>query len=555
MRKKLKKAILEALKSLDWETKKVELEHPQEESHGDYSSSVALKEAAKSGKEARKLAEELVGKLEEEGIGGVEEIKIAGAGFINFYLSEEWLISQAERVIKKGERYGRSSWGKEKRMLIDYSAPNIAKQFSVGHLRSTIIGQAIYNLYDFSGWETIGDNHLGDWGTQFGMIIAAVEEEELEVEKMSVEEMEELYVEYNKKAKENEEYKDKAREAFARLEKGEEKARKIWEEAVKSSMEEFVKVYDLLDVKIDMALGESFYEDKMDEVIKEAKKKGLAVEGEGGAQIVEFDDMPPAMLVKSDGATTYFTRDLATVKHRTSSDELKSDLYIYEVGAEQKLHFRQVFAAAQMLGWISKDQLVHVAHGLVLDKEGKKMSTRKGTTESMEELLVKAIEKAESIDKKSAKKVGVGAVKFNDLKHEPQTSYRFDWDQALSLEGDSGPYLQYTAVRSKSVIEKSKKKKSDWAEVDWEEVCDEGKKILRWMYRFPEKVKESTVKFAPNILAAYLLELGQRYNSFYNTRQIIDSENEDLRLLITAACGQILENGLGILGLKVPKKM
>ena len=179
---------------MNWKTKKVELEHPQEESFGDYSTSVALKEAAKSGRDARELAEELLGKLEEEGIVGVEKIKIAGAGFINFYLSEEWLISQAEKVVKKGERYGRSSWGKDRRMLIDYSAPNIAKQFSVGHLRSTIIGQAIYNLYDFGGWETIGDNHLGDWGTQFGMIIAAVEEEDLEIEKMSVKQLEDLYV-------------------------------------------------------------------------------------------------------------------------------------------------------------------------------------------------------------------------------------------------------------------------------------------------------------------------------------------------------------------------
>ncbi len=555
MRKKIKNAVLEALKSLDWKTKKVELEHPQEDSFGDYSTSVALKEAAKSKKEARELAEELLEKLEEEGIVGVEEIKLAGAGFINLYLSEEWLISQAEKVVKKGERYGRSSWGKDRRMLIDYSAPNIAKQFSVGHLRSTIIGQAIYNLYDFGGWETIGDNHLGDWGTQFGMIIAAVEEEGLNIDKMSVTQMEDLYVEYNKKAKEDEEYQEKAREAFLRLEKGEEEAKKIWQEAVKVSMEEFVKIYDLLDVKIDMALGESFYEDKMGKVIKEAKESGIAVEGEGGSWIVEFEDMPPAMLVKSDGATTYFTRDLATVKHRVSDDKLKSDLYVYEVGAEQKLHFRQVFAAAEKLGWVENDQLVHVAHGLVLDSKGKKMSTRKGTVESMEELLDKAIKKAESINEKSAQKVGVGAVKFNDLKHEPQTSYRFDWEQALSLEGDSGPYLQYTAVRCKSVLSKSEKKKSDWSEVDWEEVSDEGKRVLRWMYRFPQKVKESAVKFAPNILASYLLELGQRYNSFYNKRQIIDSENEDLRLLLTAASGQIFENGLGILGIKVPSKM
>lgn len=546
---------MEASKKLNWKSRKVVLEHPQQESHGDYATSIALREAKKRGKNPKELAEELVEKLEEEGISGVEEIRVEGAGFVNFYLSDEWLVAQAEKAVKKKKEYGKGKWGKGKRMLIDYSSPNIAKQFSVGHLRSTIIGQALYNLYQFGGWEAVGDNHLGDWGTQFGMIIAAVEEEEAKIGEMSVEEMEDLYVKYNRRAKESEELQEKARQAFGRLEQGEEEARKIWKEAVEASLAEFDKIYGLLGVKIDRALGESFYQDKMEAVIEEAKEKGIAKKGERGALIVEFEEMPPGMLLKSDGATTYFTRDLATIKYRESQEDLRADLYIYEVGAEQKLHFRQVFGAAQKLGWVEDKQLEHVAHGLVLDSQGKKMSTRKGTTESMEELLERMIDKAKRIDEGSAQVVGVGAVKFNDLKHEPQTSYRFDWEEALSLEGDSGPYLQYVAVRARSVLDKSQRKEEDWQEVDWEKISGEGRAILRWLYRFGEKVKEAGKKYAPNILAAYLLQLGQRYNSFYNRRQIIDSQEEELRLLLTAATAGVMENGLRLLGIKVPEKM
>jgi arginyl-tRNA synthetase len=525
-----------------------EIEHPADESHGDYSSNVALR----TGVDAKELVEKLL--KDKKLMQVVEKIEIKGPGFINFWLKREWLVKEMGRVVELGSDYGKGTWGKGKKMLVDYSAPNIAKQFSVGHLRSTIIGQAIYNLYRFSGWKCVGDNHLGDWGTQFGMIIAAVEKWDLDLSKMNVLEIEEVYVKYNRMARENEKYLEKAQQAFARLEKGDVKAKGIWQVAVDMSLKDFDRVYDLLGVKIDIANGESFYQDKMPEVIKEMKKKKVATEGEGGSLIVELPSLPPAMLVKSDGSSTYFTRDMATVKYRGENPNLACDLYVYEVGAEQSLHFRQVFAAAEKMGWGKKEDFVHVAHGLVLGNDGKKMSTRKGTAESMEDLLKKMIERAGKINKESAKQVGVGAVVFNDLKHSPQTSYKFDWEKALSMEGDSGPYVQYTCVRAKSVVSRSSlgKIEDGNAEPDFD---DTELAVLRKIYLFGEVIERAAKEFAPNMVCEYLLELSKNFNGFYSNNQVIGSDNEKFRLALTAAVAQVLENGLKLLQIEVPDKM
>lgn len=570
MKDEIRNAISRALQEIGIRNDNFVVEHPGNEDHGDYATNAALIAVKGSEyKSPRELAERLASELKKDSLltEKIEKVEVAGAGFINFRLSKKWLLRELAEIAEKRGDYGRGLWAKGRKVLVEYSSPNIAKEFSVGHLRSTIIGQAIYNLYRFGGAEVVGDNHLGDWGTQFGMVIAAVEDGKMSLDEfrnLGIREIEKIYVEYNRQAKEDEALLEKAREAFVRLEQGDKKARGIWEASVEISMREFAKIYDLLGVKIDHAYGESHYEQLMPEVIADANKVGIAKQSEG-ATIIEFPDkgrenfggeeqdfmLPPAMLLKSNGTTTYFTRDLATIKFREVSEELKADLYIYEVGAEQKLHFRQVFAAAEKLWGVKERKFKHVAHGLVLGEDGRKMSTRRGTGVRMEELLARMIEKAAAINPLAAKEVGVGAVKFFDLKHAPETSYRFDWDEALRLEGDSGPYVQYAVVRARSVL----KKASDGLYGGDGEVGGAEETVLRWLYRFPEVVEEAAGVFSPNILCEYLVELSRRFNAFYNQEQIIGSDQEAFRLGLTKGVAQVLENGLGLLGIEVPLEM
>ncbi|KKU00530.1 MAG: Arginine-tRNA ligase [Candidatus Collierbacteria bacterium GW2011_GWB2_45_17] len=443
------------------------VEHPADEKMGDYASNIAMVMAKQMDKSPRELAEEVVKKLTENErlMEVVEKIEIAGPGFINFWIKDEVLVDGLKEMLRNGDSCLDSNFMSGKKALVEYSSPNIAKRFSVGHLRSTIIGQALFNLYKHSGAEVTNDNHLGDWGTQFGMIIAAVEEKKLDVSKMSVTDLEDLYVEFNKRIEERPELKDKAREAFARLEKGDEAARKIWKECIGVSMKEFDDIYGRLRVEFEHEYGESTYEKMMPSIIEEALDTGVAIKGEGGALIVKFEKdgkeyMPPAMIRKADGTTTYFTRDLATIRKRLDELDLKSDLYVYEVGSEQTLHFRQVFEAARML-WedAQRVELKHVAHGR-MTFSGEKMSTRKGTTIKLEDLIFRAGEEAKKIAKERvsdnvSEKIGLGAVKYNELRRSPESDYDFRWEEALSMEGNSGPYLQYVYVRTKGILEKA----------------------------------------------------------------------------------------------------
>ena len=556
IRERITRALEDVVEEMSLEEAKVELEHPADESHGDYACNVAMvgyKEAEEVFESPRELAEALIKVLKKNEVlmKRVEKIEVAGGGFINFYLRQRWLVDELGRVVEKGEEYGRGEWGEGKKVLVEYSSPNIAKRFNVGHLRSTIIGQALINLYQFSGWKTVGDNHLGDWGTQFGMIIAGIEEKGLDVKNMSLVEMEELYVDFSKRAEEDDDLKEKAREGFARLEKGEEKAREIWKEVVDISKKEFDAIYDRLGVKIDHCLGESFYEDKMERVIGELEKKGLVKESQG-ARIVEFETLPPAMLVKSNGTSTYFTRDLTTIKYRIKNPKLASDLYIYEVGSEQNLHFRQVFAIAKKAGWVKRGQMFHLGHGLVLGDDGKRLRTRAGKGSKLDDLLDEVIDEASKINKKVAKEVGIGAIKFYDLKHNPVSNYKFDQKQMLSLEGASGPYVQYAVVRGRAVLAQAGKKDLLVKESD---LVKEEIKVARSIYRFSEVVERAAKEKSPSLMCEYLLDLAGRFNGFYNQQKILSSEREALRLRLTEATVRVLENGMRLLGIGIPEKM
>ena len=554
---------------------KILVESPERERFGDYTTNVAMLIANKIEEEPIKIAKILAQYLEKAtDREQIREIEVISPGFINFWFSKKELLVSLEKILKEKDKFGSDK--QKKTMIIDYSAPNIAKPFGVGHLRSTIIGQAIYNVYKFLGWKSIGDNHLGDWGTQFGKLIVAIKRwSKKDLKDLSIGELEKLYVKFHQEAEKDESLLVEARESFKKLEQGDKEARRIWKGCVDLSLKEYNKIYKMLDVKIDYAFGESFYEKGTQDVVKDAREKGLAKNSQGALVIFLPGFDIPLMLLKSDGATTYETRELATIRYRIN--KWKPDLIIYEVGADQKLHFRKSFLAAEILGYGRREQFIHVAHGLIRWPHGK-FSTRKGDTIHLEEILKEAIIRASKIvensretknlpektKKKIAKEIGIGAIKYNDLSRHYDKDIIFDWDRILSLEGNSGPYLQYVAVRCQSVIEKSEKGKRKLSKVkiniedNLEELNLEEQKLLRTLRKFPEIVKKSASTFSPNLICNFAFNLAQQYNTFYEKCSILEAktkEKKDLRLALTKATRQILKNSLELLGISIPEKM
>lgn len=569
IQEKLKKDFSKALEKLKISIKLLEFEHPASLDHGDYSTNIALQIKRKDFPTSFDLANKIVNTFRSIGLPEyLAKIEVAPPGFINIWLKSDLLSAEIKKVLKEKEKYGSSDKGKGKTMIIDYSSPNIAKPFGIGHLRSTIIGQAIYNFYKFLGWKTIGDNHLGDWGTQFGKLIVAIKKWGGK-KKLNISQLEKLYIKFHQEAAKKPELDDEARAWFKKLEDGNSEARKIWKDCIDISLKEFDRIYDSLGVKIDYIYGESFYQNKMSLVIKMAKRKKVVVKSEG-AWIIKFPELniPPAIIVKSDGATTYGTRDLACIAYRKK--RWQPDLYVYEVGAEQKLHFQQTFAAAIKLGYGKPEQFVHIAHGLIRLPSGK-LSTRKGKTIFLEKVLEEAIKRAGKIIKSSeterglskreqekvAQAVGVGAVKYFDLMHHYSTDIIFDWEKMFVLEGNSGPYLQYTYARCQSVLQKAEEKEFSLPEVlsqlEAEEIV-----LLRALYKFPEVIEEAGEKFAPNLVCNFLFDLAQKYNFFYNKQPILKADTEEskyFRLALTKSVGQIIKNGLNLLGIEVPERM
>ncbi len=529
---------------------KIKLEHPDAEEHGDFSSNAALKSGG-----GRKAAEEMAEKL--QGLEMVEKVEVAGPGFLNIWLQTDVLIKELHRVLTEAEDYGKTNLEDGKTVVVEYSSPNIAKRFGIGHFRSTIIGQALYNLYASLGAKTIGDNHLGDWGTQFGKLLYMLSQHRNE--SLNLDMLEKWYVEFHQ----HPEWEDEGRIWFKKLEEGEAEARQLWAKCVQISMEEFDKLYRILGIKIDNAYGESFYEEEMKNVVSEAKEKGIAISSQGALVIEILGINTPLMLIKSDGTTTYAARDLATIRFRIRT--WQPAVIVYEVGNEQSLHFQQVFAAAKLLGYVNDStELVHTRHGLYLNPDGKKFSTRKGDTVKLEEVLSEAIERAKALgntDEDTAKAVGIGAVKFFDVSHSVQSDIVFEWEKVMALEGKSGPYLQYTIARINSVLEKAKFSVSSFQfskNNSINQYSNEEMRILRFIYRFPEVIEEAAYRYSPNLVANYLYELAQRFNAFYNQHQIIKAESEevkDFRLVLSAATGQVLKNGLRLLGIDTPERL
>lgn len=542
---------------------------PKDTSNGDYAFPcfILAKELKKS---PVAIAEEIKEKISQnlENIKEISEVSAVN-GFLNFKLNKNQITQEViDEFDTEKENFGSQKQEKPQNIVIDYSAPNIAKPFHIGHLRSTVIGQALYNIYKYLGYNVTSINHLGDYGTQFGKLIEGYKRwgAEYDIENNPIDELMQIYVRINNLCKEDESVLEECRNNFKKLEDGDPYCVEIWKKFRELSLKEFDKVYDILGVKFDSLNGEAFYSDKMPEIIDILKKAGKLEESEG-AQVVKLgDDMPPCLIIKSNGSTTYATRDLAAIMYRARTYDF--DKAIYVTSYEQILHFKQVFATAKYLGLDEKytNGLVHVPFGMILLKTGK-MSTREGKVIKLEDLLNEAIEKSkEIIEKKNpelenkedvAKKVGVGAIIFNDLSNSRIKDEIFDWDIMLNFNGETGPYVQYTTVRAKSVLEKAGYI-PNIKEVNVEKLNDkDSQKIINQLYNFNSILKNVTEKEEPSILARYLVDLAQNFSSFYNNCHVIteDKEMQDARLYITYMVKTVLEKGLNLLGIQVPEKM
>lgn len=542
---------------------------PKDASNGDYAF-LCFSLAKELKKSPVAIAEEIKQKIE-QGLENNKEISEVNAvnGFLNFKLNKNYIAKEVvEEFEKEKQHFGAGKLEKVQNIVIDYSAPNIAKPFHIGHLRSTVIGQALYNIYKFLGYNVTGINHLGDYGTQFGKLIEGYKRwgTEYDIENNPIDELTKIYIRINNLCKEDESVLEECRNNFKKLEDGDEYCTTLWKKFRDLSLKEFNKVYDVLGIKFDSLKGEAFYSDKMPEIINILEKAGKLEESEGAKVVKLGEEMPPCLIIKSNGSTTYATRDLAAIKYRAETYDF--DKAIYVTSYEQILHFKQVFATAKYLGLAPKytNGLVHVPFGMVLLKDGK-MSTREGKIIKLEDLLNEAIEKSRKVienknpnlenKEEVAKKVGIGAVIFNDLANSRIKDELFDWDTMLNFNGETGPYVQYTTVRAKSVLEKAGYQ-PDIKDVNIEKMNDiDSQKIINQLYNFNNILKSVTEKEEPSILARYLIDLAQNFSSFYNNCHIIteDKELQNARLYITYMVKTVLEKGLNLLGIQVPEKM
>ena len=499
----------------------------------------------------------------------IEKVEVVG-GYLNFYIQQKQMVEEVLKEIDVQEEYGKSEIGKGKNIVIDYSAPNIAKPFHIGHLRSTVIGGALYNIYKYLGYHTIGVNHLGDYGTQFGKLIEGYKlwGKEYNIEEDPINELTKIYIRINQVCKEDEKVLEQCRMNFKLLEDGDPYCTEIWEKFRSLSLKEFQKVYDLLGSHFDSWNGEAFYSDKMPEVIEILEKTGKLIESQG-AKIIDLEDKginTPCIIQKSNGSTTYATRDLAAILYRARTYDFDKALYV--VSYEQTLHFKQVFEVAKLLGINEKytNGLKHVPFGMVSLPTGK-MSTREGNIVKLEELLNESIARAkEIIEEKNpeledkdevAKKVGVGAVIFNDLSNSRIKDEVFDWNQILNFQGETGPYVQYTFVRTKSVLEKAGYMPTI-EEIKFDKLLDEASRnIIKLIYNFENILIQVTEKEEPSILSRYLIDLAKAFSNFYNDNKILveDKDIQNARVYLTYAVGKVLKTGANLLGIEMPNKM
>jgi len=539
------------------------LEHPPDPSMGD----IALP-CFKLSKKLKKAPAIIALKLENAFVNCKYIKKVeAVSGYLNFYLDFGRFIEEVLfGILKSGNDYGKSDKGQDKTVVIDFSAPNIAKPFHIGHLRSTAIGNSIYRIHEFMGYKSFGINHLGDWGTQFGKLIVAYLKwgNRTEVENGGVKALMALYIKFHEESEKDNSLEDEAREWFIRMEKRDEEALALWQWFKDISLVEFQKVYDLMGVHFDSWAGESFYNDKSLDVVTELRNKKLLKESEG-AHLVELDEhsLPNCLILKKDGGTLYATRDIAAAIYRKNTYDFESCIYVTSAG--QSLHFEQWFKVIELMGYPWAKNLKHVPFGTV-DLGGEKLSTRKGNVVLLEDIFDEAIKKTESIiaeksndlqnKEETARDIGVGAVIFSDLFSNRIKDVSFSWEEILDFDGETGPYVQYTHARACSVLKKScieDSISSDSINMDNREEYY----VAKALYEFPFRVEQALETLEPSVITRYLIELARAFNRFYHQHPILTAEEnlKKSRLALVKAVRIVLSNGLWLIGLKAPERV
>ena len=537
--------------------------------NGHFACNTAMLLAGKAGKRPRDVAEIIIANLDKTIF---EKVEIAGPGFINFWLEHNFYTTECQSLIENFTDYLSDSLDEKggKTMVIDTSHPNVAKPMGVHHLLSTIIGDSIKKIYKRIGYTVVNDNYLGDWGTQFGKLIYAIHTwgDMKVIEKDTIPELLKLYVKFHDESEKNPELDEFGRAEFKKLEEGDSDNRGLWKFIVEKSMDEFKNIYSRLNIEFDVINGESFYEDKMGEILDYGREQGIIVDGDGGSWIIkpEEPDDVPVLVRKSDGATLYATRDLARIKYWENT--WHPDLMVNVVDVAQEFYFKQLFFAELKLK-LTTAKNVHVSFGRMQFKDTK-MSTRKGNIILLTSVLNEAEERAfalakdkglelsESEAKELARIMGIGAVKYNILSQSRTTNITFDWDKVLSFDGNSAPYLMYTATRAKSVLIKSGFSESEISNFDLSTTSDSEMNVMVQLMTYANAVSHSARDFKPNHIANYLYELAQHFNTFYNNNPIIKAESEELkksRLLIVASVVRVMEDGLSLLGIEIPEKM
>ena len=486
-------------------------------------------------------------------------------GYLNFKINKgSFVRSTLDKILAEGDGYGASAMGAGKTVCIDYSSINIAKPFHIGHLSTTVLGGALYRIFNFLGYKAVGINHLGDYGTQFGKLISAYKRwgDKETIEKGGIRALNELYVRFHKEAEEHPEYDDEARAYFKRIEQGDEECLALFHWFKELTLKDVQKIYDMLDIRFDSYAGESFYSDKMQPIVDELREKGLLVESRG-AQVVDLEayNMTPCIILKSDGSSLYATRDMAAATYRKNVYDFDKCLYV--VAYQQNLHFKQFFKVLELMGKEWAKDLVHVAYGMVSLEEGV-MSTRKGNVVFLEDVIKKCIEKAYTIiDEKNpnlenkqdvAQKVGVGAVIFGALYNSKIKDIVFSYDKVLNFDGETSVYVQYTCARANSVLQKGGKA----TEYTVPELAAEEVELVKAIAAFPETVENAAEKYEPSYIARFAVDVAQKFNKFYFNCKILAAEDENtknFRLALTEATLQALKNAFSLLGIGIPDKM
>lgn len=556
----MKEQIIKQLsKHLDLNKQQIQtlLEVPPSQELGDYSfPCFALSKKLKES--PNKIASNLTKKI----LLGKEFEKVEFKGpYVNFFLNKKHLAEKTlSKILKEKDKYGSSKIGKNKTVVIDMSSPNIAKPFGVGHLRSTIIGNSISKIAKFSGYKVVKINYLGDWGTPFGKIIAGYKEfgNSKKLEKDSIKHLYEIYTKVSK----DEKYEEIGRQWFKKLEQGDKEALTLWKKFRQESIKDFDEIYRLLNVKFDVTSGESFYNNKMEPVVKELERKKL-LKGSQNAKIVDLEEynLGIALIQKQDKTTLYVTRDLTAAIYRKK--KYNANYLIYEVGAEQKLYFKQFFKILELLGYKWYKNCFHVDHGLYLGKDNKKLASRKGQTIFMKDVLNETVELASEEIKKRDKlpfkesnrralAIARAAIIYGDLKNYRANDTVFDIEKFLKFEGNTGPYLMYTYARAKSILRKAKYK---FKKPRIKEINDSEKALISKLSLFPGVVSKSYEQFAPSLIANYTYELAQKFNEFYHSNKVISSDNEAFRLVLVGASSQVLKNALDLLAIQPLERM